>query len=187
MPRTFSVQNAAAQTGGNMRGGIDTALKVAAILVLLMIGTSVSYYYAIYLPERDTGIEQYRRMESARAKAEADRKAEELAGQKAAEEILESARKGRVQIRYENCLNYAQSNYNATWNSNCEARERVRITNYRNCISDGTLGKTYCDRTFGNAEATRDCSLPHNTAQSLNDSLEKRRSTCLQEFQAGLE
>ncbi|MDC6178164.1 hypothetical protein [Ralstonia solanacearum] len=148
----------------------DKFLKIAAAVALLLAGGSVFYYYALYLP----GIEQER---AARASEEKD-----------AAERQELAR----QNQYETCKANARSVYEADWANACKSVAQSRVVRLRSCLADKLvmnnpyMGENYCKSTFGDADPSHDCALPHNTAEGLNNSHKEADDKCLAEARLNL-
>ncbi|QUP53564.1 hypothetical protein GO998_07190 [Ralstonia syzygii] len=148
----------------------DKFLKIAAAVALLLAGGSVFYYYALYLP----GIEQEK---TARTNEEKNAAARQ-----------ELARQGQ----YETCKANARSVYEADWANACESVAQSRSARLRGCLADKLVmnnpytGENYCKSTFGDADPSPDCALPHNTAEDLNKSHKEAEDKCLAEARLGL-
>ncbi len=173
---------------------IDLILKVTIIVAIALASASVSYYYLKYLPDRDVAIDTRLAAERAAQKSAADRQAAGLALQaeadrrrQATEREVVERRKATIQARYDACMMQASASYSADWDATCKRRADIRRNDYKKCLTNGISSKASCDALYSEGFVEKDCSLPSQSADSHNSSLERNKTRCLQEFQAGLE
>jgi hypothetical protein len=101
--------------GASVAGKIDALLKVCVVLSVLLVSSSVGYYYLVYLPARDAQIDFERVLESARIDAAKRAEQERALLQQQAIEQRVSAEKAATQFRYDACLSSAGRQYDASW------------------------------------------------------------------------
>jgi hypothetical protein len=85
-------------------GKIDALLKVCIVLSVLLVSSSVGYYYLVYLPARDAQIDFERALENARIDAAKRAEQERTLLQQQAIEQRQSAERAATQFRYDACL-----------------------------------------------------------------------------------
>lgn len=143
-------------------------LKLAIAAAVLMIGASIAYYYAVYLPEKASA-EAQRLVEADRQKREADQKTE---AKKA-----DAARNAKT--AYDQCLLFAQSNYESRWNSSCKQLNKADIERKKQCEFNGYFGCSQIKIT-----PASDCSLPMELIDDYDKGLDEERKLCLEVFKA---
>jgi hypothetical protein len=169
-----------------MAGKLDAFLKLSIIASVLLASSSVAYYYAVYLPDRDA------RIDAATAAAEQRRAEEKTAAEqrraeeKAAAEERRSEEQTDAQMRYNRCLGKAEDVYNSAWASNCSSRGKEAQQKHDRCIADPRNDKELCDQHYQLLDASANCALPRTLASDLEASLNKERERCLQASKAGL-
>jgi hypothetical protein len=140
------------------------------MLVALMVGFSVFYYFVIYLP----GLEKQKAEQAERAKIDAE------------------VREAQVRLKYETCLVGAHKNYEANWAAACEGVARTIEENLRACLSDKQImnnpymGENYCRRIYKTIVSSPDCALPKSRADSINQKYKQEQDKCLTEAKSGL-
>lgn len=146
----------------------DEVLKLALAVAALLIGASVAYYYAIFLPNQ-ANAQQQRATETERSKREANEKAEARK--------LDAARSAKS--AYDQCLAFSQSNYSDRWAASCKRINKSDLERKSECEANGG---GYCDAI--KITPANDCSLPSAVANDYDNSLEEANKLCLEEFKA---
>lgn len=146
----------------------DQILKLALAAAALLIGASVAYYYAIFLPDKASA-ELQREAEADRLKRETEAKAE---AQK-----LDASRNAKA--AYDQCLAFAQSNYTDRWNNSCKRLNKADLERKSQCESNGY---GYCDQI--KITPASDCSLPNDLGDDYDKGREDANKLCLEEFKA---
>lgn len=146
----------------------DEVLKLALAAAALLIGASVAYYYAIFLPDQ-ANAQAERVAEAERTKRQADEKAE-------ARKIDEAR---TAKSTYDQCLAFAQSNYSDRWDASCKRINKSDLERKSECESNGY---GYCDSI--KITPANDCSLPNALANDYDNRLEEANKLCLEEFKA---
>jgi hypothetical protein len=168
-----------------MAGKIDALLKLSIVAAVLLASSSVAYYYAIYLPQRDARIEARTNAEKAAAeqrRLEDEQRRSEGAAAADQRRIVEKA---GAQMRYNQCLRGAQDEYDATWNANCNSKRQKLAENYAYCMSH-LKDQSYCSDLYKSTTASSNCTLPAYIADGLSTDLNKARDRCLQAYKSGL-
>jgi len=160
------------ERGREPAGARASGLSIAA--AALLVGGSVAYHYAIYIPEKDQ-------------EAKADLAAKAVADERLEETKAEAAQKTADAKRtaYKVCVSSAQMSYESRWNSNCKSLAEDANENRNNCLLRG-LDANYCSSTYP-AIPAQDCRLPSANANSYDQELRDEKARCLAEASNGLE
>ncbi|PLK27103.1 hypothetical protein [Novosphingobium sp. TH158] len=146
----------------------DQLLKLALAVAALLIGVSVSYYYAIFLPQvAQTKLDRERSAELARATSEST-------AAMAKEKRLSDAK-----AKYNACLADAFENYQSRWQKTCRRLNGEDLEKKRRCMDGGGY---YCD-SIKITPATN-CSLPNDLGDDYDTGHENDKKMCLEEFKA---
>ena len=148
---------------------INLLLKISLIAALLLASAGAGYYYAVYLPARDTQQSEQRlaealhvygrhRADAARALAERQHTEQRLAPDKAAAES-----------RYETCLSGASATRDAAWSDACQRLADQALEDRGNCLANKKLPQGYCSAAYRTHDASptascRPTSRPPSTA-----------------------
>ncbi|TFY99259.1 hypothetical protein EZ313_22100 [Ramlibacter henchirensis] len=149
---------------------MDKFVKASVIAGALMGGGGVFYHYVVFLP----GVE--------RAKSEKEAAAEHQKEQAAA------ARRAA----YERCNRSARAIYDMDWANACKLKASRNKTEYQHCLRDPLvagnpyLGKSHCEKMYGQQEQSDECSLSTSQANYLNSRLKESQERCLAEARTGL-
>lgn len=146
----------------------DEVLKLALAVAALLIGASVAYYYAIFLPDQ-ANVQAQRMTEADRVKREAEEKSEARK--------LDAARNAKT--AYDQCLASAQSNYSNRWNNSCRKLNKADIERKLQCEVNGYQ---YCDSI--KITPASDCSLTTTLMNDYDNGLDEANKLCLEEFKA---
>ncbi|MCZ8325780.1 MAG: hypothetical protein O9283_11010 [Sphingomonadaceae bacterium] len=146
----------------------DEVLKLALAAAALLIGASVAYYYAIFLPVQAHA--------QAQSEAEAER-AKREANEKAEARKLDAVRSAKS--AYDQCLANSQSSYSDRWNASCKRLNKADLERQAECQANG-FG--YCDSI--KITPAIDCALPTVVANDYDNRREEANKLCLEEFKA---
>lgn len=157
---------------------MDKLVKFAITIGALLASISVFYHYVVALPsiERDKA-------------AEADLARRE----KATAAHLEQLRETQRQRAYDGCISIAAYSYRTDWAAACKSFSMQQDVAYKNCLGDKAvianqfLGESYCKSTFGDSDASPECSLPSERAQSINVAHKQAQEKCVTEARLGLQ
>jgi hypothetical protein len=149
-------------------------LRLSVAAAAILIGGSVAYHYAIYIPEKDQEAQQ-----NAAAKEAAEERRDEAQNQAAAKSAEEK------RTAYKLCVSDAQMNYESRWNSNCKSLADDAAENRSTCNSRG-YDASYCAAMYPPVPAEH-CRLPSSNADSYDDQLKDEKARCLAEASNGLE
>lgn len=172
------------------QGSRALAARTAALFKLGMIGAvllasiSGGYCYALYMPCRETELDNDRRMEKARVDAERHAAQGQLFAQHQDPEQHQSAQKAAAQIRYQACLSSAGAARDASQAAECKRLGEKDREDYANCLSKLNLPKTYCDAAYTIRDASPNCTLPGEIATVLDGDLANARYRCVRELEA---
>lgn len=150
----------------------DTILKLSLAAAALIAGTSVGYYYGVFLPgevHRREAREQAAREEAAKAQS------------KARAEIVRRQQSARLE--YEDCVNFADLAYRNRWTLACKAQNQADIAAFQDCADDLFSSEDGCRARFP-IRPERDCTLPGQTAESYAAARDTRKAECLGRLQA---
>ena len=149
-------------------------LRLSFAAAALLLGGSVAYHYAIYVPEKDQELKS-------------DAVAKEAADEKRAEQMSEAAAKSAEEKRtaYKVCISDAQVNYESRWNSNCKSLADDAAEQRVNCNSRG-YDVNYCATLYPEI-STQHCQLPSSNANAYDEELKDEKARCLAEASNGLE
>jgi hypothetical protein len=148
-------------------------LRLSFAAAALLIGGSVAYHYAIYIPEKD----QEAKAEAAAKVADDERREEEQAKQ--AEKASLEKRAG-----YRICVSNAQADYHARWESSCRSISLEADKGRANCLARG-LDENTCEQ-LNPTVPNEGCRLPGALANSYDDDLRDEKQRCLAEVNNGL-
>ena len=146
----------------------DGVLKLALAVTALLVGVSVAYYYAIFLPNQALAKEQ-RIAEQERLKREADEKAEARKS--------DAARSAKS--TYDQCLANSQSNYFDRWEASCKRLNKADLDRKSDCEANGY---GYCAAI--KITPASECALPSALAEDYDNRREEANKLCLEEFKA---
>jgi hypothetical protein len=166
---------------------IDALLKLSVIASLLLASSGVAYYYAIYLPQRDA--EQDRESSSQKLQAYGEKRADQersAAQQRETEQRQAEAKEG-AGIRYQNCVDGARINHEASWAAACKRLADKAEQDHSDCLSVPNLPQGYCDAAYSTRDPSARCTLPVEMVADLDAALNSARKACLQERNAALQ
>lgn len=150
---------------------MDKFVKLAIVVGALLAGFGIFYHYVIFLP----GIEHDKAAAATRQKQDTE------------------AREAQRQVIYEGCISAARRNYDANWAAACTSVAQSRAAEFRNCLSDRLvmtnqfMGAEYCKRTYGETDASPECTLPKARADSINATQKQAQEKCVTEARLGLQ
>jgi hypothetical protein len=148
-------------------------LRLSFAAAALLIGGSVAYHYAVYIPEKD-----HEAKTEAAAKEAADERREEAKEELAEKTALEKRTGYRI------CLSNAQQDYHNRWESSCRSISQEAAKNRAECISRGSDASA-CSAYYPVPPA-ENCRLPSSLANDYDADLEKEKERCLAEVNNGL-
>ena len=166
---------------------LNLLLKIGLIAAPLLASSGAGYYYAVYLPARDTQQNERRlgealhiygrhRAEAARAIAEQQHKERRLAAATAAAES-----------RYETCLSGAGATRDAAWSEACQRLADQALEDRGNCLANKKLPQGYCSAAYRSRDASPHCILPAEVATAIDGALTLARNQCRQQRNAALQ
>jgi hypothetical protein len=148
-------------------------LRLSFAAAALLIGGSVAYHYAIYIPEKDQ-------------EAKAEIAAKEVADERREEQKKEEAAKSDEQRRtdYRICVSNALADYHSRWEASCRSISQAADKDRSNCVGRG-LDQTTCE-SLNPVVPAENCRLPNALANSYEDDLQNEKQRCLAEANNGL-
>jgi hypothetical protein len=149
-------------------------LRLSFAAAALLIGGSVAYHYAIYIPEKDEEVKA-----EAAAKVAADERHEEEQAKQTEKTALEKRAGYRI------CVSNAVADYHARWESSCKAISQEAANNRSNCLARGYYDANTCTSMYP-ATAAENCRLPGALANSYDSDLRDEKQRCLAEVNNGL-
>jgi hypothetical protein len=169
----------------NLARRIGAIFKLGMIASLLIAPCGAGYYYAVYMRQRDGGLDAGRRLEQALADAAARRAAQLRVLAQAQETVQrQSAVQTSAQNRYQACLSGVAATHDASWAAECKRLAEKTEQNRANCLSKLNLPKAYCDASYAPREASPNCTLPDEISTVLDADLAQARHRCVRELNA---
>lgn len=149
---------------------MDKLLRNALIAGILLAGFGIFFHYVIFLPSVE-------RQKAAQIAAEKEQAAKQQAAR---------------QLTYSTCMAEASSAYDTQWATACMSVAKENKIGYSRCIRDSSImtnefmGKSYCERVYGDSDPSPDCSLPSKRADGVNEYFEAGKRKCMEELKAGI-
>ena len=148
-------------------------LRLSFAAAALLIGGSVAYHYAIYVPAKDRDAKE---AAAAKDAAEERRRDDEA---KAAEATAFERRAG-----YRICVSNAIQAYSARWDASCRVRSEQAEKDRADCVARG-VEATVCQSYYPSIPA-QDCRLPNALSDDYDRELRDEKAQCLAEAEKGL-
>src|SRR5580658_5747719 len=187
---TFAVESAAIWWGRRGRfllaAKIDAFLKLSVIASLLLASSGVAYYYAVYLPQRDSEQDRESSLQKLHAHGQKRADQERSVAQRRETEQRQAEAKAGAGIRYQNCVDGARSSHDVSWAAACQRLADKVVQGHTDCLSIANLPRGYCDAAYGARDSSAHCTLPAEMAVDLDANLNTARKTCLQERNAAM-
>lgn len=169
-----------------MAAKIDALLKLSVIASLLLASSGAAYYYAVYLPQRDSEHDRESSLQKLNAYGQKRADQERSATQQRETEQHQAEAKAGAGIRYQNCVDGARINHDASWAAACKRVADKAAQDHTGCLSIPNLPQGYCDAAYGTRDPSASCTLPVEMAADLDAALNTARKACLQERNATL-
>jgi hypothetical protein len=166
---------------------IDALLKISVIASLLLASSGVAYYYAVYLPQRDSDHDREIGLQKLHAYGQKRADQERSAEQQRETEQRQAEAKTGAGIHYQNCVEDARTSHDASWAAACKRLADKVVQDHTDCLSIPNLPQGYCDAAYTTRDASAHCALPAETAADLDAALSTARNRCLQERKAALQ
>jgi len=148
-------------------------LRLSFAAAALLIGGSVAYHYAIYVPAKDRDAK-----EAAAAKEAAEERRKEEQSRLAEKAALERRSGYRI------CVSNAQADYHSRWTSSCRSMSQEAEKNRADCIARGTDANVCA--TYYPVPPAENCRLPGALANAYDAELRAEKEQCLAEAEKGL-
>jgi hypothetical protein len=162
-------------------------LMLSIVLSTVLASSSVGYYHAVYLPQRDAELDQERALEEtlayARKRAAQVRSAaeqRELAQRRSTDEAAADG-------RYQTCLNSAGVTHDASWAAACKRMADKAVEDRVDCLAKSRMPEGYCAAVYRTRDVSPHCALPTAIVADLDGGLSAARKRCLWERQAALQ
>jgi hypothetical protein len=166
---------------------IDALLKLSMIVSLLLASSGVAYYYAVYLPQRDSERDRESSLQKLQTYGQRRADQEQSAAQQRETEQRHAEAKADAGIRYQNCLDGARTGHDASWAAACKRLADKAVQDHTDCLSIQNLPQGYCDAAYGTRDLSANCTLPIEMTADLDAALNTARKACLQERNAALQ
>jgi hypothetical protein len=165
---------------------IDALLKLSVIVALLLASSGVAYYYAVYLPQRDSELDRETGLQKLHAYGQKRADQERSVALQRDTEQRQAKTKASADIRYQNCVDGARTSHDASWAAACQRLADKVVQGHTDCLSIPNLPQGYCDAAYGTRDPSAHCTLPAVMAADLDAILNTARKACLQERNAAL-
>jgi hypothetical protein len=166
---------------------IDALLKLSVIASLLLASSGVAYYYAVYLPQRDSERDRETSLQKLHVYAEKRATEERSATQHGEADQRGAEAKASAGVRYQNCVDGARTDHDMSWAAACKRLADKVTQDHTNCLSIPNLPKGYCDVAYRTRDPAANCTLPVEMGADLDAALNAARKFCLQERNAALQ
>ena len=167
-----------------MAAKIDALLKLSVIASLLLASSGVAYYYAVYLPQRDSEQDRESSLQKLHAYGQKRADQEQSAVQRRETEQHQAEAKAGAGIRYQDCVDSARTSHDASWAAACQRLADKVVRDHTDCLSIPNLPQGYCDAAYSTRDPSAHCTLPAVMAADLDAVLSRARNHCLQERNA---
>jgi hypothetical protein len=167
------------QNEGNK--AIKLVLAIGLVVAALVASAGVFYYYVIFAPnleQQKLDLEKQKLKEKHEAELLAQKKKEQQAEQRSQS--------------YQNCLSNAEMLYTQNWSNSCQKLAERNQANLDNCLNDQSIqnnpymGKSYCQKMYGNTEFDATCTLPNSTAEGIERLRTEEKAACMAQAQEAL-
>lgn len=149
-----------------MNMSLDKFTKIILIFSVLLVAFSAFYYFVIFLPQKEE------------AKIELEK---EQQAQKQQEQKKEELERKKQQLLLDACLKDAYETYTADWTNACKLQAKRITEGIQSCIS-GYLTESDCKKIWGEPDDSPDCSLPADTADTLEKRLQQNKDECFKKY-----
>jgi hypothetical protein len=166
---------------------IDALLKLSVIASLLLASSGVAYYYAVYLPQRDSERDREASLQKLYVYADKHATEERSATLHREADQHHAEAKASAGVRYQNCVDGARTDHDTSWAAACKRLADKATADRTNCLSIPNLPKGYCDAAYGARDPAANCTLPAEMTADLDAGLNSARKACLQERNATLQ
>jgi hypothetical protein len=166
---------------------LNTLLKLSLIAALLLASSGVGYYYAVYLPARDTQKNEQRLAEALHAYGRQRAEAARAVAAQQQKEQRRAADKEAAESRYETCLSGASANRDAAWSEACKRLADQALEDRGNCLANKKLPQGYCGAAYRSRDASPHCMLPADIAAAIDGNLTLAHKQCRQQRNAALQ
>lgn len=160
--------------------------KILIVFAALLASASVAYYYVYYLPHRDALLDNERHESEARAERQRIEQEQRAQAERDAAEEKKALQAENAQQRYVSCLTFADKAYDSQWAGQCKINAARVERGLASCIQAG-ISKVQCAASYGVANPGSDCSLPSDSAKTLNEQHDKDKAQCFREYQTALQ
>ena len=170
-----------------MTAAINALLKLSVIVALLVASAGVAYYYTVYLPDRDTRLDQERALAQARADEDKRASEQQLALEQHQAEERRAEAKAGAESRYQTCIARASAAHELSWAVACKQLAEKTAQGHADCLATAKLSQHYCDTVYPTRDASPNCALPVKVSTVIDDGLIKARNRCAEERNAALQ
>jgi hypothetical protein len=185
--RNRPLYGGAAQGDSSLAVKIDALLKLSVIVSLLLASSGIAYYYAVYLPRRDSERDRESILQRLHAYGQTRADQERSAVRQREAEQRQAEAKASAGIRYQNCVDDARTSHDASWAAACKRLAEKVVRDRTDCLSIANLPQGYCDAAYGTRDPSEHCTLPVEMAADLDAALSRARGRCQQERNAALQ
>ncbi|QQS58896.1 hypothetical protein IPN35_04860 [Candidatus Peregrinibacteria bacterium] len=178
---------------------MKNALFIVGMISILLVSSSVSYYYIFFLPaKQQESLElQKEKFEHQKALEEEEKrnktkKEQDALAEKRRQELAEDLAEVKRQQDFDNCLSRAYENYNANWLSACQAQNEYykkmnEITEKQNKQFEELTGIPHDNSNlYEYQKIDENCKLPTEKADKLGKDLEDSKDECIEYYKLGL-
>jgi hypothetical protein len=163
---------------------IDALLKLSVIASLLLASSGIAYYYAVYLPQRDSEQDRENSLQKLHAYGQRRADQERSVAQRRDTEQRQAEAKASAGVRYQDCVDDARTSHDVSWAASCKRLADKVVQGHIDCLSIPNLPQGYCDAAYGTRDSSANCALPAEMAADLDATLNTARKACLQERNA---
>ncbi|MHA3099344.1 hypothetical protein [Acinetobacter brisouii] len=175
----FGNQKMQNQNDGNKT--IKLVLSIGLVVAALLASAGIFYYYVIFVPaleQQKLDLEKQKLKEKQEVELQAQKKKEQQAEQRSQS--------------YQTCLSNAEMLYTQNWSSSCQKLSERNQVSLDNCLNDPSIqnnpymGRSYCQKMYGNTEFDANCTLPNTVAENIERLRTEEKATCMAQAQQAL-
>jgi hypothetical protein len=165
---------------------IHAVLRVGIVGSIVLASSSVGYYRAVYVPQRQAALAQQRVEDETRAYAQVRAAQVRREAEQRDLEQRRVAAMAAAESRYQTCLSSAGVTHDASWAAECKRIADKAVEDRASCLARSNMPQGYCAAVYRTRDGSPDCTLPVAIAANLDGGLTIARNRCLREREAAV-
>ncbi len=165
---------------------IHAILRVGIVSSVVLASSSVGYYRAVYVPQRNAAAVQQRVLDETLAYAQVRAAQVRREAEQRELEQRRATEKAAAETRYQTCLSGAGASHNSSWAAECKRIADKAVEDRASCLARSNMPQGYCAAVYRTRDGSPGCTLPVALAADLDGGLTIARNRCLREREAAL-